>query len=580
MDAGRISFNLRGIATELKERLLAVPVYQRSYAWTHDQIDEYWDDLRSAFSDNTPEYFLGTIVLTRPSYSSARDTIIDGQQRLATTSILLAAIRDEFRNRHDSTRADIVQHKYLSTSDLASASEVSRVTLNSEDALFFEQRIINAKLDPAPTRASHHLILNALERFQADLKKVADDAGPEWAARLTQWADFVENRVKAIVLEVPTDADAYLIFETLNDRGADLTIADLLKNYLFGNSGTKLDAVRDGWMMVLGALEISAENALLTTFLRHYWSSLHGAVRERELYKSIKEHVATETQALEFTGQLQNAAVLYAALLSSSNDYWDEFGATGKENVETLLRLDLEQNRPLLLAALQHFTDAEKRTLLRSLVAWSVRGLIVGGIGGGTAEKAYCRAAVKIRNGEVKTTAELLSELSPIVPSDSEFEEAFALARVPRANLARYYLIALENGKRGDKEPEFVPNANEDQVNLEHILPKRASASDWGAQFNTDERRDDVHRLGNLALLQKGPNGRIGNKPFSLKKPVLSASAFALTVEAGGEPDWTRDAIRERQKKLASLAVKVWPRSELPRVSGVGEGKHQRKVGA
>src|SRR5437773_2895971 len=156
MDAGRISFNLRGIATELKERLLAVPVYQRSYAWTRDQVDEYWDDLRSAFSDNAPEYFLGTIVLTRPSSSSARDTIIDGQQRLATTSILLAAIRDEFRNRSDSKRADIVQQKYLSTSDLASASEVSRVTLNSEDALFFEQRIINAKLEPAPTRASHH----------------------------------------------------------------------------------------------------------------------------------------------------------------------------------------------------------------------------------------------------------------------------------------------------------------------------------------------------------------------------------------------------------------------------------------
>lgn len=92
----------------------------------------------------------------------------------------------------------------------------------------------------------------------------------------------------AMVLTVPTDADAYLIFETLNDRGADLTIADLLKNYLFGRAGTKLDAVRDGWMQVLGALDISAENALFTTFLRHYWSSKHGAIRERELYKSIK----------------------------------------------------------------------------------------------------------------------------------------------------------------------------------------------------------------------------------------------------------------------------------------------------
>ena len=83
------------------------------------------------------------------------------------------------------------------------------------------------------------------------------------------------------------------------------------------------------------------------------------------------------------------------------------------------------------------------------------------------------------------------------------------------------------------KSRRFVPNSNEDQVNLEHILPKRASAEDWGVQFDADERRDYVHRLGNMALLQKGPNGRIGNKAFSVKKPILKQSAFALTGESG-----------------------------------------------
>src|SRR5262245_25112520 len=136
MDPGRIVFSLRGIATELKERLLGVPVYQRSYAWKADEIEEYWTDLRSAFSENAPEYFLGTIVLTKSAGASPRDTIIDGQQRLATTSILLAAIRDQFKARGDAKRASIVQQKYLSTSDLATANEVARLTLNSEDAHF------------------------------------------------------------------------------------------------------------------------------------------------------------------------------------------------------------------------------------------------------------------------------------------------------------------------------------------------------------------------------------------------------------------------------------------------------------
>ncbi len=559
MEADRIQFSLRGIASELKDRLLAVPIYQRSYAWRPDEIGEFWGDIRGAFSDTSPEYFLGTLVLTRQA-SPPRDTIIDGQQRLATTSVLLAAIRDEFRERADDARANIVQRDYLSTSDLATATEVSRLCLNSEDAHFFEQRIVKDSNSPDPSRPSHNLLLEAYSRLRQQIKKVAEDAGPDWAARLTQWVDFLKNRVKVIVLEVPSDSDAYLIFETLNDRGADLTIADLLKNFLFGHAGSRLDAVRDGWMMVLGALEISAETALFTTFLRHYWSSVRGAVRERDLYKSIKEHVATEAQALDFVTQLQNAAILYSALLSSNHDYWEDLGGTVKENVETLLRLDLEQNRPLLLAALQHFTDTEKKTLLRSLVSWSVRGLVVGGIGGGTAEKSYCRAAVKIRKGEIKTTQELLAELSAIVPSDSEFQEAMALARVPKAQLARYYLIALERGKLGVAEPEFVPNTNEEQVNLEHVLPKRASPADWGTEFDADERRDYLHRLGNLALLQKGPNGRIGNKPFVVKQPILVISGFALTAEVGSESNWTKESIKKRQEQLAALAVKVWPR--------------------
>ncbi|MDZ4179658.1 MAG: DUF262 domain-containing protein [Coriobacteriia bacterium] len=559
MESGGIQFGLGGIAGELKGRLLAVPVYQRSYAWSQDQVQEYWTDLRGAFSDNNTEYFLGTLVITKQA-DPPRDGIIDGQQRLATSSILLAAIRDEYKSRGDDVRAGIIQKEYLATSDLASAAEVARLSLNSEDLQFFQRRIVDSADAPAPSRQSHERILDAHTYFRVQVAKVADDAGPDWVKRLTDWVEFLKDNVKVIVLEVPSDSDAYLIFETLNDRGADLTIADLLKNYLFGHAGPNLDAVRDGWMMVLGALEIPAENSVFTTFLRHYWSSMRGAVRERELYKSIKQHVATEAQVLDFISNLQVAAELYSALLSDSHDYWDGLGAAVKSNVETLLRLDLEQNRPLLLAVLQHFTDAEKKKLLKALVSWSVRGLVVGGIGGGTAEKAYCNAAVKVRSGAVKTTGELLVELSTIVPSDSSFEDAFKVASVTKANLARYYLIALEKGKRNEAEPEFVPNDNEEQVNLEHVLPKRARAADWGAAFDADERKEYLHRLGNLALLQKGPNGRIGNKSFSDKKVVLSGSGFQLTNEVSAETDWTKRAIGDRQARLAALAVKVWTR--------------------
>jgi hypothetical protein len=287
MDAtSRIQFGLRGIATELKERLLAVPVYQRSFAWTKEQVAEFWTDLRDALSNDPPEYFLGTIVLTRAGSNKA--TVIDGQQRLATTAILIAAIRDEYRARGDDKRAKIVQDDFLSTADLTTATDVAKIQLNSDDCRFFEQRIVCGVVTESPTKQSHQLILDAYNYVREEVTSLCQAAGKAWEKQLTAWISFLRDAAMAMVLTVPTDADAYLIFETLNDRGADLTIADLLKNYLFGRAGTKLDAVRDGWMQVLGALDISAENALFTTFLRHYWSSKHGAIRERELYKSIK----------------------------------------------------------------------------------------------------------------------------------------------------------------------------------------------------------------------------------------------------------------------------------------------------
>ena len=554
----RILFDLVGIASLLKDRLLGVPIYQRSYSWEDEQIDDFWDDLRSAFAKSDPEYFLGTIVLTAEGLPG-RAAIIDGQQRLATTAILLSAIRDEYIARADD-RSDIVQSSYLADRDLGSGDISPHLTLNSDDDSYFRQLVI-AGGDPTlidQTKPSHVLLANAYEKLRGFVAATAADAGTEWAAKLSAWVTFLREQVRVIVVDVPTEADAFLIFETLNDRGADLTIADLLKNYLFGKAGTRLDTVRDGWMQSLGALDLSTEVSTFTVFLRHYWSSKYGATRERELYKSIKLQVTTEASAVSLVEELQRAASLYAAIQSSDHDFWLPFGTSGRANVETLLRLDLEQHRPLLLAAMQHFSPAELKLLLRSLVSWSVRGLIVGGIGGGSTEKAFCDAAVKIRSGDVKTVGEVRAELTSIIPTDDEFRSSFATARVPRAGLARYYLSALERSAAGTSEPELVPNDDEEQVNLEHILPKSSKRTDWPA-FTDEQAKSFVHRIGNMALLAKGPNGRIGNKPWAVKQPILAASQLALTSGTAATTDWNMTAIDARQVELATRAVGVWP---------------------
>lgn len=561
MPEQKFSFHLDGVAHLIKDRLLSVPTYQRSYAWKSSQLGEvsdFWDDLKTALDQDNPEYFLGTIVLSREGVEG-RWTIIDGQQRLATTAILLSAIRNEFQRRGDAKRARMVEES-LVYGDVDTAEYISRLQLNSEDDGFFEKLIIRGDDSAEAGNVSNKLIADANAFLQEKVRETADSVGDEWSKRLSKWTEFITNNVETVVVDVPTEADAFMIFETLNDRGADLTIADLLKNFLFGRAGARLNAVRDGWMVALGALEISAENNVFVTFLRHYWSSHHGAVRERDLYKSIKERVTNEREAVEFVDDLKREARLYAALMNSENEFWQAGGTGLKKNVETILRLNLEQIRPLFLAVMKHFPPDELKKVLGAAIAWSVRGIIVGGIGGGTYEKRYCEAAVKVRQGEIKSEEELFTELSSMIPTDGQFLAAFAETQVTKSNLARYYLSALEKCERNEEEPELIPNEDEEKVNLEHVLPKSPTDADW-PQFSTDDKKDYVNRLGNMALLQKGPNGRIGNKAFDIKKPILTGSDLLLTKQAGAEIDWTPTVITNRQARLAELAVRVWPRA-------------------
>jgi hypothetical protein len=106
-------------------------------------------------------------------------------------------------------------------------------------------------------------------------------------------------------------------------------------------------------------------------------------------------------------------------------------------------------------------------------------------------------------------------------------------------------------------QPELVPNTDKNEVNLEHVLPKNADPADWPT-FTSDELNDMKLMLGNMVLLRAADNTSLGNGGFPSKRSALAASQLALTKEVGLETDWTPDAIRARQERLADLAVTTW----------------------
>jgi hypothetical protein len=529
-----IEIELEGIGHILRDRRLTVPPYQRGYAWGREQIEDFWWDLRSAFGSSENQYFLGSIVLTPDTPTVS--TIIDGQQRLATTALLFTALRNEFLARDDDNRARVIESEYLLTADLRSAEQVSRLRLNEDD----QARLLRVITSPKPpTQDKPDRLTEALAFFKERVAEEARNAGGHWAETLFRWVDFLEMRARVIRVDVSEQADAFLIFETLNARGLELTTADLLKNYLFGLSRDRVAEMQRTWESAIDSLETSADEEIFTTFVRHLWSSFNGATRERELYGRMKADITSPEAALAFGRRLQEAAPYYAALLSAEHSYWREV-EIGRAIPDTLLRFGLEQNRPLLLAAMLRFDPDELTRLLEAVIAWSTRGIIVGGIGGGTTERAYGEAAVAVMEGRAKSAEDVYEEIVQVIPTDEEFRSAFAFKRINRTRIAKYLLVALANLERRSHTPALVSEADESEFDLKLVLPRSADPEEWRA-FAPDLLRQEALRLGN----------QVASAPDGSCAPL--APPF--------DPErWGPEALSERQAEMAQLAVGLWPR--------------------
>ena len=168
----------------------------------------------------------------------------------------------------------------------------------------------------------------------------------------------------------------------------------------------------------------------MTTYLRHWWTSGNGATRERDLYRRIKGRISSEPQARTALMDLETSSIPYAASFSPDHSFWSSLPDECSQACRVLLTLDLEQYKPLLLAALRFFEMEHIGPLMRALVSWSVRGLIVGGIGGGTTERYYAEAAVGVSQRRLHTAADVYEEIRPLVPRDGEFHDAFSTAGI------------------------------------------------------------------------------------------------------------------------------------------------------
>jgi len=555
-----IKINLEGIGHVLSDRLIAVPAHQRSFAWEDRQVLDFFTDIDQSIKDGADEYFMGSIVLISDKVASGRPQLVDGQQRLAVAIILLAAVRDYFAIADDSQRADAIEAKYLFNRDVRTLDLIPRLKLNEIDHDFFIKKVLSKPDSPEreviTTKESHKRIANAAKLAREHIRTLSSET-KDSTASIMDLVEYLDKKVNIIYVDVPDHSNAFRIFETLNDRGLDLAISDLLKNYLFHQSGNRIEETKERWISMLGTLELVGGEEITVQYVRHFWSSRHGLTRERDLYDSIKKEVASKQSSITFVTELAENAKIYSGIINTDQDIWDIYGQTSKDHMKTLNVMGMIQIRPLLLSILKSFEVKEIKNSMALFVSWAVRFLIVGGLGGGTLENHYSILAKDISDGKIKNTKQLKAALHTIVPTDIVFQQAFSTCRVTKQALARYYLVTLQKQSNSSYGSELVPNTDIDQVNLEHILPQTPSDA-WGS-IDLEAAKSLYKRLGNMTLLKSKLNSSMGNKGFSQKKEEYEKSQFSLTKQVAQYSKWDEVEINERQKKLAELALKTWP---------------------
>ena len=546
----QIEANLDGIGHLISDKKIETPAYQRSFAWGKEQVNDLLRDIGDAIRANAPEYFLGTIVLTPGG--DRRLHVIDGQQRLACTTIFLAEIRNYFIQGEDNERAEIIQSNYIAQRDRRTLEAQPNLLLNQNDNPFFQEKIVNNAEIEWNTEA-HKRILDA-KLIAEEFVRTIIQPSHEPTTVLNDWLDYIERHVKVIVVTVSSEANAYTIFEVLNDRGIELSITDLLKNYLFRMSGRRLKEVQSAWTSMRSRIESVDREQAIKTFIRHAWSSTHGLTRERELYDKIKERITGTQQAVDLAVDLDRSAADYVALYDAASPRWRDLGARVQDAVFSFRELRVVQNRPLILAILRQFEDVEIRRSLPMLVSWTVRFLICGAGGSGTLENLFSTSAQKITAGEVASARQLLDSNRGSLPGDERFREAFSRATVTKNFLARFYLRVIESYIRDDRE--FRVSQHHDDVNLEHVLPRHPDGN-W-EDFSEEDVANVHKKLGNLTIMDSNLNVAAANAPFEDKKIVYGQSGIQITRALADLPDWSIQTIENRQNELAQTAVRVW----------------------
>lgn len=571
----------------------AIPDYQRNYAWKSEQIDAFMQDVLALVENPTDQHFFGPLVLL--DAGNGKSSVIDGQQRLTTIVILLCLMRDKLQSFSNDTvivSGESVQLSFLILLMLKyDGLSKDRYVANYMIRDAFKQYVmatVNSPVRKLMTPRGNGMTAEE-KRATSELRAAyirMDKKLTEWLhpfagdedsmkAMIQQLISAIQDRFRILEITMFSEEDAYVLFETLNERGLRLTPSDLLKSFTLRMAETedqkKVKEVLAQWDETVNKLG----DFPFTKFLRHYLLAAQPSkVQAKKIFKFFAEIVKEYGQggAERNLKELNQAADVYARLLTESATQNDP----KLDQVLANINMFSETHRVFLLRALLgNFSEAALLRAAKVTEMLAFRWILIGG-NAQELETLYQRASTMLFADAKDRTMHL---------EDAYLDAAteFLLAALPSDDSVRSYM--KDNSARRELQNYVLKRVNyaltgvglvwnQQSIHVEHLAPQNpAPASNWfdrvAPKTSTDPDKptyeDFVGKWGNLSLLEFEINTSIGNAEWSVKKEGIKSevkkglddSQIIMTKDVAKFTEWTSDTINRRTEWVAAAMAEI-----------------------
>lgn len=582
-------FEQKTIGQLLSENFFIVPYNQRPYTWEEDKWEELWDDLKDLRKDRLQDskdpykinHFLGPMFFIITPEDKLE--IFDGQQRLVTITLMLQVIWDLLDEVNQSgrytnegvTAMTLIRPKIVVEED---EGIKYRIKIGSDGKRAYEY-LLKDNLTPSDKLASPNTLwdteperqLRKCYKFFLDqipyffLKSMGIQFNeqnilskallePEFIPYLKKLSQYIVEGFYVLTSNVPDSSIGYEMFETLNQRGEKLLTIDLFKNLLFSKFQRVIDVeeINNFW----DDLKSAVEEKNLGYFLRHYWISKHGFVRDKKLFIAIKDYftcLGPDRNAFdELRYTLLYEGKIYAALLNEKDSLWQNYPDISNTLGE-LNYLGFKQQLPLFLSAyISLFQDNldKFKELIKTYLVFSVRRNIFMRKSPSEFEEEHSKWARDIRQNPLEVDRiinDLKTEIGRAYSISDQINRGIEL----KDKHAKYILWKINDSIT----PSSLMKCYRNDPTLEHVIPK--SPENWWSNLlrQKNMRHEDfINRLGNLTLLSKDENSDLGNTEYPTKKRTYIEKQLPLNLKTfDGLDDFGEEEIKTRERILSEV---------------------------